>query len=126
MQKLLFSVCRWFGRVLAFAITCVFVVFFVAEGGVNPATLNRVEQQMMIALAVCLLGFVVQMAPPYSRGNHAVGGAVLSLIGIFAFNFISYLQVGKIPGGPVFPFMFVPGVLEIIARLWEGPSKPSV
>lgn len=108
------------GRLLAFGFVCLFVTFFVAEGGVNPATLKPVELQMMSALAICLAGYTLQAAPPYNGIRRPVWGAAIGLVGMSTFYFVNYLQSGRIPGGPVFPFMFLPGLIEILVVVWPG------
>lgn len=113
----------YFGRFLAFTLVGLFALFFVAEGGVNPSDLKPVELQMMIALAVCLGGYTLQAAPPYAGGRRAVWGASIGLLGFFAFYLINYLHSGRLPGGPVFPVMFVPGLIELANAFFDSRNS---
>lgn len=94
-----------------------FAVFYFANGGVDFSRLTRGEHQMMLAVTVCLLGFVIQVIPPYSVSHHAVAGAALGLLGISAFYWVNFSHSGRIPGGPIFPLMFLPGMMEIFGQL---------
>jgi hypothetical protein len=61
-----------------------------------------------VALGFMLLGYLLAWLSDWL-------GALVSLTGFAAFYAACYLESGTIPGGPVFPFCFVPGALSLLA-----------
>ena len=89
--------------VLATGLVLLFLAFAIGEGpppiGVGSA-----------ALLVMLVGFLLTW-------HHGLLGGVVSLMGISFFYMWNFADVGRFPGGWVFPLCFVPGVLLVLAWL---------
>jgi len=96
-------IAHWLGCLLGTALVVLFAVF--AFGGreepppVSPAT---------VALGVMLFGYLLAWWSDWL-------GALMSLAGFVAFYAWMFFSSGTLPGGPVFPLCFVPGVLCLLA-----------
>ena len=107
-------IAHWLGCVLGTGLVALFAAF--AFGGreepppVSPATLS---------LGVMLIGYLLAWW-------RDLLGAFVSLAGFVAFYALMFFSSGTLPGGPVFPLCFVPGVLCLLAVWWRHNAESAV
>lgn len=92
----------WVSRIVA-ALLAGLLLFFVLGEGVPPLEI------MTVCLALWLSGAVLVWRFP------GLGGSVM-LGGIGSFYLLNLVKAGGLPGGPVFPVMWLPPVLALAAR----------
>ena len=97
---------RWLARLVGFGVVSVFVVFALGEGVVF-GLLSRSELLMMTALGVSLAGVV-------AGWRSEIVGGTLNIGGMLAFYALNFAATGRIPAGPLFPLLMLPGVLYVI------------
>ena len=103
---------RWLARTLGGLMVAVLAVFAAGEG-LHPLLMSHTEMLMLVALFVALAGLVLGWR------HEGLGGA-LSVAGMLAFYTLNYTASGKWPGGFVFPFLFVPGLLFLVCWWRSG------
>jgi hypothetical protein len=106
------EVCRWAARMLSLGLIAVFLIFWIAEGELGLVFRSSMMQCLVVAVVGLGLGWKWE----------AVGGG-LSLAGVAGFYALNFAQTGRFPGGWVFPLMFVPGILYLIAAGWDIKTK---
>ncbi|MGE3317416.1 MAG: hypothetical protein AB7O26_20055, partial [Planctomycetaceae bacterium] len=102
---------RWTARITGFLIVGVFLLFLIGEG-FDPRKLTGAEIPQHAALLVALFGMLLLWK------WELLGGA-LSIAGMIAFYAINFAASGRLPGGPVFPLCFLPGMLILASALIE-------
>jgi hypothetical protein len=107
---------RWIARIMGLLIIGVFLLFMVGEG-FNPLKLNGTEIAQHAVLFFALTGMVVLW-------RWELFGGVMVVAGMVAFYFINFAASGRLPGGPVFPLCFVPGILALVSW-WMGRNRKS-
>ena len=105
------QIARWTARALGVGLFLLFAAFVVGEGF---PPLNW----LTVALLVAMSGFVLAWF-------HDLLAGMVILVGIGAFYLINFSQYGRFPGGPVFPLLFVPGILLIASGLLRGRRHKS-
>ena len=111
------SLFRWTARIVGLLLVGVLSLFAVGEG-FDPMQFKGVELGMMVALLMALMGMVVLW------WREGIGGAI-SLAGMIAFYGLNFAASGKLPGGPVFPFCFLPGVLALVCAYFDQSKSAS-
>lgn len=102
------KILRRVARGIGAALLLLFAVFVIGEG-LPPLTIQSA------ALGMALLGLV---AAWFSD----LAGGLLILGGMAAFYALNFSATGRLPGGWVFPLMFVPGVLLLAGFAWRQLS----
>ena len=97
---------RWLARITGLLILAIFVSFLIGEG-LDPSKLTPTESLLMIALFASIAGLAI------GWHNEAAGGA-LNVGGILAFYAMHFAATGRVPGGPAFLLIAVPGVLLLV------------
>lgn len=95
------GVARWAGFALGMLILLLFIVFMIGERGHPP--LFKPEPATLLTWCL-VLWFASLFISLKSRGV----GALLGIIAMAAFFATNYFWVGRLPGGPVFPLMWLP------------------
>jgi hypothetical protein len=90
-----------------------FLLFLIGEG-FNPWTLTGAEIAQHAVLWIALMGMLMLW-------RWEASGGALVIAGMIAFYLIHFATSGRLPGGPVFPLCFVPGVLALIG--WWSSRK---
>jgi hypothetical protein len=97
----------WAGRLLGLAVIALFVVFFIGEGGPDWKKLSSGELAGFACLFAAMLSYLAGWKWPRV-------GAIVALVAMAGFYTANYLQWGQLPGGWVFPLMYVPSILYIL------------
>jgi hypothetical protein len=100
-QSQIYHVAHWTGCLFGAALLLIFVAFAIGAGP-PPANFGSA------ALIIMCAGFLVAF-------RHDLLGGVMSLIGVVAFYLWNLAGTGYFPGGWVFPFYFVPGLIQLFA-----------
>jgi len=111
------TVVRWIARIMGLLIVGLFLLFMMGEG-LNPLRLNGIELPMSGALFLALAGMLLLWW-------WELLGGVMAVAGMIAFYSINFVASGRLPGGPVFPLCFVPGVLGLVCWWHERPKAIS-
>ena len=97
---------RWTARILGLLIVGIFLLFMIGEG-FNPLRWKGTEIAQHAALLIALIGMLLLW-------RWELWGGVMVVAGMIAFDSINLAASGRLPGGPVFPLCFVPGVLALV------------
>ena len=97
------NILRWAARVLAALLALLILLFVIGEG---PPPLSW----QTAAFACVFVGLIVAWVSD-------LAGAALILGGMVAFYAIEFVGYGRFPGGPVFPLLYLPGVLLLIVGI---------
>jgi hypothetical protein len=114
--ELRMTVVRRIARIMGLLIVGLFLMFMVGEGFI-PLKLNGTEIAQHAVLLVALTGMLVLW-------RWELLGGVMVIAGMIAFYSINIAASGRLPGGPVFPLCFVPGILALVCW-WKGRNRKS-
>ena len=81
--------------------------------------MDSVVRATVLALGVMLFGYLLAWLRDWL-------GALVSLAGFVGFYAAMFFSSGTLPGGPVFPLCFVPGVLCLLAVVLRRGEKRTV
>ena len=101
---------RWLARASTLPFLAVFILFGIGEGFPTPMALTAVEAVQFVFLFVTLAAMV-------AGWRYELTGGFFALAGILAFQIVNWSKTGHFAGGPVFPFMVVPGSLLLLSAM---------
>jgi hypothetical protein len=112
---MLVPVLRWSARITGSLLVLLFALFSLGEGLPDPALLSASQLLMFASMTVALLGMVA--------GWHSdeIGG-ILIVSGKLVFDLVNVVTTGHVAGGPIFPIVWVPGILFLLAA-WRDRSS---
>lgn len=111
------SCIRWVARVTGSLLVALFLLFALGEG-FHPFHLTAGEAILSVALWTALAGLIVAWRREGLGAALAIGGAA-------AFYLIHFARVGRMPGGWVFPLLWVPALgFALDAWLRGGDGAP--
>ncbi len=112
---------RWTARILSALMVGLLGLFFFGEGVRGLLSVIATRPLSPETLMIFALGLLV--IPGYVLGwRWEVTGGVMGLAGMVLFYGINFAASGRFPGGPVFPVMFAPPLLYLLAgalRHWK-------
>jgi hypothetical protein len=108
---------RWVARYLSAIVALIVFVIFIGEvagaDNLRLPDLTLTETLMSIFFLVAWLGLIVGWWHERLGGWMVVGG-------LAAFYLTEFLASGKLPSGPYFLYMFVPGLLYLLSDMING------
>jgi len=102
------KIIRLIARVLSAFLLFIVLLFLLGEGVPNPVSLSQKELLLFIAFFLMGAGIIISL-------RRELYGGVLSIIGYVIFAIINK----TIFAGPIFPFFFIVGLLNLI-HWWKS------
>lgn len=109
---------RVIARLIAVGVSA-FVLFVAFGEGIEFDRLITEEWLLLAAMVTAVVGLILIAVPPYGQKRRILAGVILNVGGVAAFYLLNLKFSGRLPGGWVFPLMFVPGVIESVCRMAE-------
>lgn len=107
---------RWSARALGAALVALIVVFVMGEGIAHPPTGPWTVWVQLIAMLITCIALLAAWRWEIPGGAAAVGAMLL-------FYGVELAGSGRLPGGWVFPTMFLPGLLFVFCGLREAMNR---
>jgi hypothetical protein len=101
---------RWLARGLSLVAAGMILLFFVAPGGPDPMTLSTLEAELMLLFLTAWVGLLVAW-------RWEVLGAAMTVGGLLLFCALEWWATGRLPRGPAFGLVALPGLLFLYCGL---------
>ena len=108
---------RWLARASTLPFLAIFLLFGIGAGFFAPAALTAAEAIQFVFLFITLAGMV-------AGWRHELSGGFFALAGVLAFQIVNWSKTGHFAGGPVFPFMGLPGLLFLLSAATHRVIRP--
>lgn len=109
---------RWLARGLSLVAAGMILLFFVAPGGPDPMTLSALEAELMLLFVTAWVGLLVAW-------RWELLGAAMTVGGLLLFCAVEWWATGRLPRGPAFGLIALPGLLFLYCglRAWFTPAR---
>jgi len=106
-------VARFFSAIVALIVFVIFIGEVAGADNLRPPDLTLVETLMSVFFLVAWIGLITGWWYERLGGWMIVGG-------LAAFYLTELIASGKLPSGPYFLYMFIPGLLYLLSDLLNG------